>query len=139
MISPVLASLNVDVLDITRQGKVVRIVLDREDGVIGIDDCTEVSRFLTHALEVDDLIPGDYRLEVSSPGLDRPLTRLDEFRRFAGKLCRVKVLAPIDGNHVLVGRILGVTDARITLQMANGTERDVDYDNVSAARLEIEF
>lgn len=139
MISPVLASLNVDVLDITRQGKVVRIVLDREDGIIGIDDCTEVSRFLTHALEVDDLIPGDYRLEVSSPGLDRPLTRLDEFRRFAGKLCRVKVLAPIDGNHVLVGRIMGVTDARITLQMANGTERDVDYDNVSAARLEIEF
>ena len=139
MISPVLASRELTVYDITRQGQVVRIVLDREEGLVGIDDCTEVSRFLSHALEVEDLIPGPYRLEVSSPGLDRPLKQLDEFRRFIGHLAKVTLLAAVDGNHTLVGRIKGVEGQQITLTLPNGSERVIDHDNVAKARLEIEF
>jgi ribosome maturation factor RimP len=139
LLSPVLASLDVSVLDITRQGPVVRVVLDREDALVGIDDCTEVSRFLSHALDVEDIIPGRYRLEVSSPGLDRPLMHLGEFRRFTGSMCRVNLLEPLDGNHQLVGRILGVEGEKVILEMANGSEQVIDHDNVAKARLEIEF
>ncbi len=139
IIAPVLASRELSVYDITRQGQVVRIVLDREEGLVGIDDCTEVSRFLSHALEVEDLIPGSYRLEVSSPGLDRPLTRLDDFRRFTGQLARVTVEEAEGGKATLTGRIAGVDGQRITLTLPENNERVIDHDNVIKARLEVEF
>jgi len=139
MLAPVLASLKLDVFDIIRHGSVVRIILDRDDDSVSIEDCTEASRFLSHALDVEDIIPGRYRLEVSSPGLDRPLVRLKDYHRFDGRLCRINVTEPIDGSYRFVGRISGVDGNQITLAMPDGTNCAVDYDNVAKARLEIEF
>jgi len=139
MLAPVLSSLKLNVFDIDRHGSVVRIILDRDDDLVSIDDCTEASRFLSHALDVEDIIPGRYRLEVSSPGLDRPLTRIEDFHRFDGRLCRINVTEPVAGNYRLVGKIAKVDGNQITLAMPDGTTCAVDYDNVAKARLEIEF
>lgn len=139
LLAPILTSRQLSLFDIARVGKVVRITLDREDGAVSIDDCTAVSQFLSHALDVEDLIPGRYRLEVSSPGLDRPLRSPDEFRRFVGSLCRVKLARAVDGDYVLVGRIREVDGARITLETADGRTQVVEHGDVATARLEVEF
>ena len=139
ILAPILASRTLEVFDVGWQGRVLRVVVDRPDGTVGIDDCAAVSQFLSAALDVEDLIPGSYRLEVSSPGLDRPVRSLEEFRRFVGRLCRVHLVEPEDGNHVMVGRIAGAGDGRVRLALEGGAERDIPYGNVARARLEVEF
>lgn len=136
---PVLTPLELEVFGIERQGRVLRVTLDRHDGTVGIEDCTRVSEFLSHALDVEDLIPGSYQLEVSSPGLDRPLRSLEEFRRFAGRLCRLRLAEAEPGGHVVVGRIRGVEDGGIRLELPREGERVIPYGNVVKARLEVEF
>jgi ribosome maturation factor RimP len=139
MLLPILAPLDLEVFEIERKGGVVRVILDRRDGAVGIDDCTQVSRFLSHALDVEDLIPGSYQLEVSSPGLDRPIRSLEEFRRFAGRLCRVRLAEAEPEGHVLVGRIRGAEGEHIRLELPQDGERTIPYGNVVKARLEVEF
>jgi ribosome maturation factor RimP len=136
---PVLSRLGLEVFEIERAGKALRVILDREEGTVGIDDCAQVSAFLSHALDVEDLIRGAYHLEVSSPGLDRPIRSLDEFRRFIGRLCRLKLVKPDPAGHVIVGRILGADADRIHLEVPGEGERVVPYGNVARARLEVEF
>jgi ribosome maturation factor RimP len=139
ILAPILATRSLEVFDLGWAGKTLRVMVDRPDGTVGIDDCTAVSQFLSAALDVEDLIPGSYRLEVSSPGLDRPLRSLEEFRRFVGRLCRVHLVSADDGNHVVVGRIAGAGDDRVRLTLEGGAERDIAYGNVARARLEVEF
>lgn len=139
ILTPILESQALEVFDVERVGKTLRVVVDRPDGTVGIDDCTAVSQFLSAALDVEDLIPGSYRLEVSSPGLDRPVRSLEEFRRFVGRLCRVHLVEAVDGNHVVVGRIAAAEDDRVRLALEGDGERDIAYGNVARARLEVEF
>jgi ribosome maturation factor RimP len=139
ILTPILDAKALEVFEIDWAGKTLRVVVDRPDGTVGIDDCTAVSQFLSAALDVEDLIPGSYRLEVSSPGLDRPVRTLEEFRRFVGRLCRVHLVEAVDGNHVVVGRIAGTGDDRVRLALEGGAERDIAYANVARARLEVEF
>jgi len=143
MLHPILTSLGLDLFEIERTGKTLRVFVDRPDGAVGIEDCSRVSAFLSHALDVEDLIPGAYSLEVSSPGLDRPLRSLDEFRRFTGRLCRLKLVQPGPDGHVVIGRIVrtsGETAGEtVTLAMPGDGEREIPYGNVAKARLEVEF
>jgi len=139
ILTPILAARALEIFDVEWAGKALRVLVDRPDGTVGIDDCAAVSQFLSAALDVEDLIPGSYRLEVSSPGLDRPVRSLEEFRRFVGRLCRVHLVAAEDGNHVVVGRIAGAGDDRVRLALEGGAERDIAYGNVARARLEVEF
>jgi ribosome maturation factor RimP len=139
MLRPILTSLELELFEVERTGRVLRVTVDRPGGTVGIEDCTRVSGFLSHALDVEDPIPGRYSLEVSSPGLDRPLRSLDEFRRFTGRLCRLKLVEPGPEGHVLVGRIAGTEGERIRLALPDGGEREVAYGNVAKARLEVEF
>jgi len=139
MLLPILTTLDLEVFEIERQGRALRVILDRRDGTVGIDDCAQVSSFLSHALDVEDLIPGSYQLEVSSPVLDRPLRSLEEFRRFTGRLCRVRLAQAEPEGHVVVGRIRGAEDGNIRLEMPKDGERTIPYGNVVKARLEVEF
>jgi len=139
MLHPILTSLGLDLFEIERTGKILRVFVDRPDGAVGIEDCSRVSAFLSHALDVEDLIPGAYSLEVSSPGLDRPLRSLDDFRRFTGRLCRLKLVQPGPDGHVVVGRIAGIAGETITLALPGDGEREILYGNVAKARLEVEF
>lgn len=99
----------------------LQIMIERQDGAaITIDDCGAVSRATSAILDVEDPIAGSYVLEVSSPGIDRPLTRLDDFRRFAGFEARVEVRIPVEGRRRFRGRLLGVEGDRVLIEGEDG-------------------
>ena len=111
----------------------VVIYIDRPEG-IAIEDCETVSREVAALLDVEDPIPGHYNLEVSSPGLDRPLFTTGQFERYAGELARVTVYAPVDGRRKFKGTILSVAEGTVTIEQ-DGTEVTLDMSNVVKARL----
>lgn len=119
------------------KGTLLRVTIDRSGGVT-LDDCERFSRRLGLLLEAEDSLQGSYNLEVSSPGLDRPLTALKDFERNKGKLVRIITKDKIDNQNFFLGRIIGITADLIQLDI-NGEERNIPFDNISRARLEIEI
>ncbi len=119
----------------------VRIVIDKEGGV-KISDCERMSRSLEALLDVEDPIKTSYTLEVSSPGLDRPLASLKDFQKHIGRLARVITSEKMDNATFFVGRIMDVGETWVRLQLEKkGEKRDIfiPLDRISRARLEIEF
>lgn len=114
-------------------GWVLRLFIDKEEGVT-IDDCAAVSREISAYLEVEDLINHAYHLEVSSPGLERPLRKREDFSRFAERLARIKLREPINGQRVLIGTLLGLEGETVLLEMDKETVR-IDLENIAKARL----
>ena len=112
---------------------VVVIYIDQPDG-IAIEDCAKVSREVAALLDVEDPIPGQYSLEVSSPGLDRPLFTPEQFARFAGELAKVNVYAPVEGRRKFKGAILETGEGTVTIEQ-DGTPVTLDMSNVVKARL----
>ena len=112
---------------------VVTIYIDSPEG-IAIEDCAAVSREVAALLDVEDPIPGHYDLEVSSPGLDRPLFGWEQFARFVGDEAAVTMFAPVDGRRKFKGRILGASEGRVTLEQ-DGVEVMLEMANVAKARL----
>ncbi len=99
----------------------LQIMAERVDGApMTVDDCTEISRSVSALLDVADPIAGAYMLEVSSPGIDRPLTRPEDYDRFAGFEARVELGQPLDGRKRFRGRILGRVDGKVRLVAENG-------------------
>jgi ribosome maturation factor RimP len=115
------------------KNRVVVIYIDRPEGIT-VDDCENVSREVAALLDVEDPIPGHYSLEVSSPGLDRPLFTLEQFERFSGEEVKVSLYAPLEGRRKFKGRILGVANGRVRLDQ-DGTEVELDMGNIAKARL----
>jgi ribosome maturation factor RimP len=109
------------------------IYIDRPGG-IAVEDCERVSREVAAVLDVEDPIPGHYDLEVSSPGLDRPLFTLEQFERFSGEVAQVSLFAPLDGRRKFKGEILGIQDGKVRLDQ-DGTEVELDMGNIAKARL----
>jgi len=101
---------------------------------VGIEDCEAVSREVSAQLDVEDPISGNYTLEVSSPGVDRPLFTLDHYRRFTGETAKVAMRLPQDGRRRLTGRIVSVDDGGITFDV-DGNPIVVAFDNIDKARL----
>ena len=91
-----------------QDGQTVQIMAERPDGTMTIEDCEEISRALSPVLDVADPVPQAYRLEISSPGLDRPLVRRSDFERHAGHLAKIEMNVPVDGRKRFRGFILGV-------------------------------
>ena len=117
-------------LESSRSG-LLRIFIDSPRG-ISVEDCARVSNHLTRAFAVEGI---DYeRLEVSSPGLDRPLKRLEDFRRFAGREATVKLKLPRAGRRRFEGTLAGVEDGRIILDV-EGQRHSLEFDEVDRARL----
>lgn len=116
---------------------VVRVYIDHADG-IGLDDCEAVSHQLSGALDVEDPIAGQYDLEVSSPGLDRPLFELDHFRRFEGARARIRLAEKQDGRRRFDGRLAG-TDGDAVLLIVDGERVALPIDRIESARLVPEF
>ena len=133
--------LELDEIELIGQGrhKKLRVVIDRPGGTVTLGDCEAVSNDLSAALDVEDPITGTYALEVSSPGLDRPLKRIETYQKCVGKLARLvmKGTAPVKGG-VLVGRIAAVDGEKITLYTADGAVT-VEFGDISKARLEVEI
>jgi ribosome maturation factor RimP len=116
----------------------VRVFIDREGGVT-LDECAKFSRALSALFDVEDPIPTSYMLEVSSPGLDRPLKKVKHFEQSKGKMAKVVLKQKIDGEYVHVGRIADIQDGVITLMTKEEKEVHIPFDIISRARLEIEL
>ena len=130
----------VEVFDIELLGKgklLLRVAIDKEGGVT-LDDCERFSKSLGALLDVEDVIHRTYTMEVSSPGLDRPLRNLGEFERNKGKLARIVTVEKIGNQNFLVGRIAEVSDGVVTL-LVDDHVIDIPYDKIAKARLEIEL
>jgi ribosome maturation factor RimP len=116
----------------------IQVFIDKPGGV-DVEDCANVSRQLSATLDLEDAIGGAYVLEVSSPGLTRPLHGEADFHRFAGRLAEVKTRQAIEGNYTFVGRLAGVEDGAVVLvEEGSGLERRIRLEHVTKARLEIE-
>jgi ribosome maturation factor RimP len=112
---------------------VLVIYIDRPEG-IAVEDCEKVSREAAALLDVEDPIPGQYSLEVSSPGLDRPLFTPEQFDRFRGEQVQLSLYAPVEGRRKFKGNILGAGDGRVKLAI-DGEEVLLEMANIAKARL----
>lgn len=116
--------------------KTLTIMAERADGTpMGFDDCTEISRTVGALLEVEDPITTAYDLEVCSPGLDRPLTRIEDYTRFAGQDAKVETMIPIDGRKRFRGVIKAVKGEAVTLVMPEGNEVEIVVNLIRTAKL----
>ncbi len=113
--------------------RVLRVYIDGPHGV-SVDDCAAVSRQLSALLDVEDPLPGQYVLEVSSPGLDRPLVRLEDFQRFTGEQAKLRTVLPVDGRRNFSGRIAGTEGARVVLDTGTGCI-EFALEQIESARL----
>ena len=112
---------------------VLRIYIDHENGV-GIQDCETVSRETAALLDVKDPIKSHYNLEVSSPGLDRPLFTSAHFSEFTGSEVQINLFAPQDGRRKFSGPILSAGESSVSIEQ-DGSEVTLDYDNIAKAKL----
>ena len=121
-------------------GQLVRLFVDKPGG-IGLDDLQSVSEEVSAILDAEDPISDSYTLEVSSPGLDRPLKNEADYRRAVGKLVRLSSYEPIDGRRHWTGRLLAVEDGEVGLSLENegGQAARIPLDKIAHGRLEVEF
>ena len=119
-----------------RESPTVQIMADRADGsLISVEDCERISHAVGAVLDVEDPIPGAWTLEVSSAGIDRPLTRAKDWNRFAGHQAKAEVLVPIDGRRRFSGVVLGAEDGIARLRLDDGTEAALPLEEIRRARL----
>ncbi|HJT25383.1 MAG TPA: ribosome maturation factor RimP [bacterium] len=123
------------------QGKklVLTVVLDKKSASVSVDDCTAVSRDLEKKLDELDLIETSYILEVSSPGLDRPLRSLEDCERFKGRKALITLSEPLEGQVSLEGRLGEVNDGKVEMLIGNERTLWVPFTAVKAARLVVEL
>lgn len=119
--------------------KTLQIMVERSDGSIDVDDCADISLAVSAVLDVEGHIRGEYVLEVSSPGIDRPLVRLDDFKRYAGHMAKIKLEAPIGGRKRFNGRLSGVHDRAVEIVIEDerqaGKRIELPFDEIEEAQL----
>jgi ribosome maturation factor RimP len=142
LLAPVVADLGLECLGVefspSHGNSLVRVYIDAPDRPVTVDDCEIVSRQVSATLDVNDPIQGRYTLEVSSPGLDRPLYTPAQFARFVGETAKVEVNLAIDGRRRFQGPIRGVEDATIVLEQDGKIVR-IAHANVHKAKLAPQF
>lgn len=144
---PILAAFGLELVDLeirkAGRSQVLCLYIDKPGGV-DLDDCAEVSRELSLTLDVEDCIPGRYTLEVSSPGLERPLKRLEDFARFNGRLAQIKTAELFQdekGNRrkTFLGTLQGVEGDLIVLHLKEGQLARIPLEKIAKANLAFEF
>ena len=140
IITPVIEDLGYELVRVTLGGSdrpILQIMAERPDGTMLVDDCAKISRELSAVLDVEDPIGGEYSLEVSSPGMDRPLTRMKDFVRFSGFEARIESHHPKVGPSGDQRRFKGrmrVEDDKI-IMVVDGREYSFDFDEIAKAKL----
>lgn len=141
MVEPVLESLSVELVDVEFKkepaGWVLRLYIDKEGGV-DLNTCQEVSEALNPLLDVEDLIPTRYFFEVSSPGIERPLKRKEDYRKFVGEEVFVNTFSPVDSRRKFKGRLKEALEEKFVVE-CEGKLYEIDYENVSKAHLVVEI
>lgn len=144
---PIFDSMKLELVDIefARMGRdaVLRLFIDKEGGV-ALDDCAAVSRELSAILDVEEVITVNYTLEVSSPGLDRPLKKILDYERYAGRLVKIRTYEPFPddaGNKrkTFLGTLEGLVDGSVRITLKEGQTASIPLERVAKANLEFEF
>jgi len=115
------------------KGGLVRLFIDKPEG-IDLDDCEKVSQAVSALLDVEDPVPGNYNLEVSSPGLDRKLTKVEHFQRFEGETVKVQMRFPIEGRRRFRGTLVSSDDENIVVEV-DGESHSLPLKTIDTARL----
>jgi len=118
------------------QGKhsLLRVYIDHPNGV-DVNDCQQASQQISGVLDVEDPLPGQYTLEVSSPGLERPLFTAPHFERFSGERAEIKMRTPIEGQRKFIGQLAGVEDNKVLLDLENGESVALSLADIDKAKL----
>jgi ribosome maturation factor RimP len=142
IVDPVLAGLGYRLVRVHVSGFAgctVQIMAERPDGTMTIEDCEAASRALSPVLDVADPIESSYHLEISSPGIDRPLVRRSDFDRYAGHVAQIEMLAPIDGRRRFRGELIGADDDSVRIRSNDAATEGVEIllriDEIAEARL----
>lgn len=143
LLGPILRSLGLTLweLEYRKEGPrwMLRVFIDREGTGVTLDDCEAVSRDLGALLDVEDVVPHAYTLEVSSPGLDRSLTRPEHYQRCLGSMVRIKTFQPINGQKVFRGKLTGSNGQTVSIELPDGSLLDVPQRDISRASLEVDL
>mgnify|MGYP001139559106 FL=1 len=138
MLEPAVTALGCELVGIeyhpSGKQSLLRVYIDKPDGVT-VDDCSAVSYQVSGLLDVEDPIPGHYTLEVSSPGLDRPLFQARDFERFAGQQVKVRTRFPIEGQRNFRGLLQGLHEQQVVIEEQDGKRVSLPLDQVEQARL----
>jgi ribosome maturation factor RimP len=139
LVAPRLAAMGYELVRVAISGgnrPVVQIMAEWADGrPFGLDDCETISHAIGALLDVEDPLPGPWTLEVSSPGIDRPLTRVKDWNRFAGHLARVELAVPEAGRRRFEGIVLGADEETARLRLADGSEARLPHEKIRRAKL----
>ena len=145
----VAASYGLEIFDVQYRregsGMVLRIQIDRPgpaasaDESVSVEDCATISRDLSAILDVEDVVPTSYTLEVSSPGLDRPLRRAQDYARFAGRRAKLVMRQPVDGQSYFKGTLGGLDADEVLIDAEDGRRHRVPLAVITRANLEVEF
>jgi ribosome maturation factor RimP len=119
-----------------RGGWVLRVFIDKEGGVT-LDDCARVSWEFGQLLDVEDVIPTSYRLEVSSPGLDRPLKKEEDFVKYSGRRVRIKTKDQVSGRRNFKGDLLGCAEGKVMVQVEGSEVFAIPFSSILKANLEV--
>src|SRR3989441_4694960 len=149
MASRVAAGYGLEIFDVQfrreAHGMVLRIQIDRPgpaataEASVSVEDCAKVSRDLSAILDVEDVVPSAYTLEVSSPGLDRPLRHADDYRRFAGRRAKLVMRQAVDGQTFFRGTLGGIDDGQVLIDADDKKRHRVPLGVITRANLEVEF
>ena len=138
LIAPSLEALGFELVRVRYGGSgrpTLQIMIERQDHEpLTVDNCAAASKSISALLDVEDPIGGAYNLEVSSPGLDRPLTRISDFERFAGFHAKIEMTEPIDGRKRLRGQVLGVENGKVRISADDGSAV-VPFETIKKAKL----
>ena len=137
VVAPIVSSLGYELVGVEYltqgHGALLRVYIDSEDGII-VDDCSRVSHQLSGVLDVEDIIRGQYQLEVSSPGLDRPLFTEEHFAHFTGRKVKLKLSMPLDGRRKFHGVMHGIEDGKLQLEV-DDKMLSVPFNSIDKANL----
>ena len=137
LLEPAIERLGYELTDIEvrlgGQGGLVRLTIDKPDG-IDLEDCEKVSHAMSALLDVEDPVPGNYNLEVSSPGLDRKLTKVEHFQRFEGETLKVTMRLPREGRRRFRGKLLSSNEENIVVEV-DGESHSLPLTMIDTARL----
>ena len=140
IVSPTITGMGFDLVRVSmsRGGGILQIMIEPSDGrPMDVEDCATLSRALSAVLDVEDPISNKYTLEVSSPGIDRPLTRPKDYARWAGHLARFELALPVNGQRRFKGTLLGLENDIVRVKLDDGTEAELPLSAVTRAKLEI--
>lgn len=138
LIGPSLAEMGFDLVRVRLMGRdhaTLQIMAERRDrSEMTVENCAKISRHISALLDVEDPIRSAYDLEVSSPGIDRPLVRMEDFERFSGNEARVETTRPIDGRKRFIGRLMGLSGTTVLVD-CDGAEARIPFEDVFRAKL----